>query len=264
MNSENIEKRLREIALQYPGELRDYECSDIPRITFHIHLSLGERDPEDLTLCDIGGGICMFTPGCGAMGFKEVILVDDFQDDINRRLGDSIFAIHRRYGVQIITRDVITSGLGGIFKKGVDVFTCFDSMEHWHHSPKKLFHEMMQFLKPGGTFILGVPNCVNLRKRITVPLGMGKWTSMTEWYDAEIFRGHIREPDVDDLRYIARDMGLGQYKIYGRNWLGYRSSNKLIRMLTRMADYPLRRRPSLCSDIYLVGVKSNNTPQRMY
>ena len=31
---------------------------------------------------------------------------------------------------------------------------------------------------------------------------------MAHWYEPELFRGHVREPDVDDLRYIARDMGL--------------------------------------------------------
>jgi hypothetical protein len=63
-------------------------------------------------------------------------------------------------------------------------------------------------LKPGGLFFLRAPNCVILRKRITVPLGVGKWSSMDEWYEREMFGGHIRGPDVGHLRYIARDLGL--------------------------------------------------------
>ena len=102
-----------------------------------------------------------------------------------------------------------------------DVITSFDSMEHWHHSPKRLFQEVMRVLKPSGRFILGVPNCVNLRKRLTVPFGFGKWSSIDDWYEQETFRGHVREPDVEDLRYIANDMGLMELQILGRNWMAY-------------------------------------------
>jgi hypothetical protein len=87
-------------------------------------------------------------------------------------------------------------------------------------------------LKPGGLFFLGVPNCVNLRKRITVPLGAGKWSAIEEWYEREMFRGHVREPDVGDLRYIARDLGLRDVRIFGRNWLGYASRHGWVRALT--------------------------------
>jgi hypothetical protein len=91
-------------------------------------------------------------------------------------------------------------------------------------------------LKPGGLFFLGVPNCVFLRKRITVPLG--KWSSMDEWYERETFGGHIREPDVGHLRYIARDLGLGYVRVFGRNWLGYASRHGWAR---RSRRWPIAR-----------------------
>ena len=74
-----------------------------------------------------------------------------------------------------------------------------------------------------GLFVLGVPNRVNLRKRVFVPFGYGKWSSMKDWYESPVFRGHVREPDVDDLRYIARDLHLRDWQVFGRNWLGYSS-----------------------------------------
>jgi hypothetical protein len=95
-----------------------------------------------------------------------------------------------------------------------------------------------------------------MRKRITVPLGVGKWSEMQDWYETVKFRGHVREPDVSDLMYIARDMGLVDIAIHGRNWLGYYSANPAIRFATRIVDYPLRLKPSLCSDIYLIGKKA--------
>lgn len=66
----------------------------------------------------------------------------------------------------------------------------------------------MRAIKPGGGFILGVPNCVSLRKRLTVPFGYGKWSSMADWYELPVFRGNVREPDVADLVFIARDIRL--------------------------------------------------------
>lgn len=113
----------------------------------------------------------------------------------------------------------------------------------------------MRKLKPGGRFVLGVPNCVNLRKRLTVPLGYGKWSGFDEWYHREMFRGHVREPDVGDLRAIAADMGLVNAQIVGRNWTGHASPNTATRIAARIFDVPLRAFLNLCGDIYLVGHK---------
>jgi hypothetical protein len=128
-------------------------------------------------------------------------------------------------------------------------------MEHWHNSPKALFGRVIAALRPGGLFILAVPNCVNLRNRITTPLGWACWSSMETWYEQTPFRGHVREPNVADLRYIARDMDLQDVKIVGRNWMGHASPRLLARAVTDVLDPILRWRPSLCSDLYLIGKK---------
>src|SRR5690606_24685391 len=120
---------------------------------------------------------------------------------------------------------------------------------------KELFHQVIDKLRPGGAFILGAPNCVNLRKRITTPLGWGKWSALADWYEQPVFRGHVREPDVADLRYIAADMGLRDVEIFGRNWIGHLSPNPLVRAATFVLDRPLRLAPSLCADLYMIGQK---------
>jgi SAM-dependent methyltransferase len=248
----NIESKLYAIAHSYPSEMVADQVRDIPRIAFNIRLALGGRDPSGISVCDIGGGVGLFSPGCSTLGMYAT-LIDDFADPVNRRVGDSPLAVHTQYHVRVISRDVISDGLADIGER-FDTVTSFDSMEHWHHSPKALFHQVRDsLLKPSGRFVLGVPNSVNLRKRITVPLGIGKWSPMTEWYEEARFRGHVREPDVADLRYIARDMQLKDIEIHGRNWLGYKSRFGFVRMATHIADVPLRAFPSLCSDLYLVG-----------
>jgi len=251
----NILAVLRRIANQYPLSIVAEEVKDISRISFHIHLALetvSQKAVSELALCDLGGGIGLYSVGCAALGFGRVVLIDDFNDPINFEVSNSVLNLHRSHGVEIISHDLVAKGMPPL-QGSFDIITTFDSMEHWHHSPKKFFKDAIEKLKPGGAFILGVPNCVNLRKRITVPLGIGKWSSMKDWYEMVEFRGHVREPDVADLRYISQDLGLCDVKIYGRNWMGHVSPHFATRMATKLFDYWLRLKPSLCSNIYLVG-----------
>jgi len=257
MDQHKLRGILDEVAKEYPRNMVQEQLLDIPRIAFHISLVLeiaNTKSPSELSICDVGGGVGLFSVGCAAIGFNRIVLIDDFNDAVNRQVGDSIFSLHRKYGVEVISRDAVACGIRDLCM-GFDFITTFDSMEHWHHSPKRLFNDVVVGLNPGGFYILGVPNCVNMRKRITVPLGIGKWSSMQDWYESEVFRGHVREPDVSDLKYIARDMGLVDVRIFGRNWLGYFSKNRAIRIATRLMDYPLRLNPSCCSDLYMTGKK---------
>lgn len=229
------------------------------RHAFHLDLVVSSLG-KNIAICDIGGGWGVFSAGCALLGMKS-ILIDDFRDEGFFMPSDRRHEMPKVYGFETVNRDVIHDGID-FPPESVDVFTTFDSMEHWHGSPKKLFGQIMTSLRPGGLFIIGVPNCVNIRKRITVPIGIGKWSSMSDWYDKQEFRGHVREPDVDDLKYIARDLALADAKIIGRNWVGLGSQNIGIRFVSRIVDKPLRLFPSLCGDIYLIGTKelSRQTP----
>lgn len=243
--------QLVRIADTYPADLRSRLHLDVDRQLFQINL-VSKLAPGG-RLLDIGGGLAMLTPGAADAGM-DAILIDDFDDAEYHLYGEDALRAHRERGVTIHTRDVIADGLA-FEPESLDVVTSIDSMEHFHHSPRVLFHEVLDSLKPGGWFIVGVPNCVNLRKRIMVPLGRCKWSAMADWYDTPVFRGHVREPDVDDLRSIARDLRLVHVSILGRNWLGYKSNRAWVRRVTPVVDRILRLRPSLCSDIYLVGRK---------
>jgi 2-polyprenyl-3-methyl-5-hydroxy-6-metoxy-1,4-benzoquinol methylase len=257
LTHEQIFSTLDELAGKYPQSVVGIQKRDIPRIAFHISAAIAaapRKKLRELTICDIGGGMGLFSVGCAALGFGKVILVDDFRDRSNQIAGDGVLELHRSKGVEIHCRDIIEKRMTGLPEQ-LDVVTSFDSMEHWHHSPKTLFREVFQRLAPGGGFLLGGPNCVNLRKRMTVPFGRGQWSSMNDWYEAETFRGHVREPSLADLRYIARDMGLVDVRVFGCNWLGCNSGNAPVRLVSRLVDRPLRWFPSLCSDIYVSGTK---------
>lgn len=248
-HGESLEQILASIAELYPDDLRAHARRDLPRMACNIGLVL-ERAGADVRICDIGGGMGYFSIGCAALGMDAVV-IDDFGDATARPFVGSALELHHRYGVEVVYRDVIAEGLG-VAADSFDVITTFDSMEHWHASPKRLFAEVRSALRQNGLFILGVPNSVNARKRLTVPFGKGKWSTMSDWYEQPVFRGHVREPDVADLLYIARDMGLSDVEIKGRNWLGT-YGGRVTRALTKVADPFLQLRPSLCSDLYMIG-----------
>ena len=248
----DIRGLLRSIAREFPPELAALQLADVERIAFHVEL-VTSRKGTGIAICDVGGGVGLFSLGCATLGMRTT-LVDDFRDEVNVRFGPAVLDLHRRYGVEIVERDAVEEGID-FLPSSLDAVTTFDSVEHWHHSPKRLFASIVSVLRPGGLFVLSAPNCVNLRKRVTVPLGSGKWSPMELWYERERFRGHVREPDVDDLRYIADDMGLRNVEIYGRNWMGLASERAAVALAAKALDRLLRLRPSLCSDLYLLGTK---------
>jgi 2-polyprenyl-3-methyl-5-hydroxy-6-metoxy-1,4-benzoquinol methylase len=258
MQKSEIRSRIESVARAFPANMVQQQLDDVSRIVFHVQLAIEglENDLPSKTIVDVGGGIGLFSLACKAVGFGKVRLVDDFRDQVNRENPDAL-KLHEKHGIEVYSRDASSESIRDILE-GCNRVTSFDSIEHWHRSPKATLRDSMEGLLPGGKLILAVPNCVNLRKRIAILLGRGKWSRMQDWYESDVFRGHVREPDVEDLHYIAKDIGLQPYSILGRNWLGY-SGNSVRRMLAAVADYPLRLRPRLCSDIYLVGTKPKKT-----
>jgi SAM-dependent methyltransferase len=211
-------------------------------------------------VCDVGGGYGLVAIGCAKLGM-EAVLIEDFYEMEKFGTLDQTLALMGEYGVHVKRRDIIADGLD-LEPASFDAMTLFHVLEHLPFSPKQLLHEMAAALRSGGAFVVAGPNAVNLRKRISVPLGTAHWSPMEDWYESDRFRGHVREPTVGDLVYIAEDLGLEQVSITGRNFLGYASTNPTRRRMTTLADRVIRARPALCSDIYLVGTKPGRGPNR--
>lgn len=252
-----IHDALGRLASAYPGAHANIVTTDFPRQAFHLEMALSMAGSAG-RIADIGGGVGGFSLCCAYLGM-DAHLVDDFGDPLDSGLQDQALYLHRTAGVSVHHRDVVEHGLP-FPVDSFDVITTFDSIEHWHHSPRQLLHQCVGSLRPGGWLVIGVPNCVNLRKRITVPFGRGSWSAMHDWYERPRFRGHVREPDVRDLRYIASDLGLVNVRIVGRNWQGYLSPRRWVKRSTAVVDRALRWRPSLCSDIYVIGQRPVRLP----
>ena len=246
-----IYRIIADIEEEYPAGMRAYIRNNADRFAYQVERTIEFMGGGRGALLDVGAGFSPYALVCAKLGMK-VAIADDFGDPMH--VDQSVLAVFRKYGVQVLSGDLFK--MEWPFSEGeLDVVTTFDSMEHWHQSPKALFHRLFGLLKKGGVFWVNVPNCVNMRKRITVPLGYGKWSSMGDWYERPVFRGHVREPDVDDLRYIANDLGCSHPVIEGKNWIGYRSPRLWVRMITPWVDRLLQLNPALCSDIYVAMTK---------
>lgn|GEM_PF-804808 len=245
-----VAEALDAVIARYPAPLRPYINRSYDRFLFDVSLAEPFR-PGSRRVCDVGGGYSPFTAVCAALGARAT-LIDDFLDPWFGHEMEAFLRILDEFGVEVVRRDAPVQG-AGLLPASVDVVTCFHSMEHWHCSPKALFHELTRSLVPGGSFILAGPNAVNLRKRISCLFGRYTWSPMWAWYEEPTFRSHVREPDVRDLRYIGSDLGLVHVRIIGKNWMGLRNQNPVIAWAARFGDRLLQEMPALCSDIYLLG-----------
>ena len=218
-------------------------------------------------LLDLGPGLYPFGAIVRAIGM-DVTLVDDFGggggvDAHNADPTRKVIDIWKNnLGIRVVELDFVAHPLP-IDSASVNVITCFHSLEHWHHSPKRLFREISRVMKPGGFLIIATPNAANLRKRIFVPLGKNIGPTLEEWYHEgdPIFRGHVREPVVRDLHRLLEWNDFEIIATRGRNFIGADSialsflPKAMVRLLASVSDRVLRFFPTLCSDIHVVGRK---------
>ena len=226
-------------------------------------------------LLDLGAGTSAFGPVAAAMGM-QVSIADDFgggggvehgdhaqAGDLNLvRVRELIANWKTRLGIRVIESDILSQPLP-LETASVDVVTCINSLEHWHHSPKRLFREIDRVLRPCGYLVLVTPNAANLRKRISALAGRNIWDRL-DWgyHDGDpVFRGHVREPIIADLKKIMVWNGFAVVHVCGRNFLGQRSKAlgflpaPLLQRSVALLDWMLRLRPTLCSDIHVIGRK---------
>jgi SAM-dependent methyltransferase len=217
------------------------------------------------SLVDLGPGLSMFGAVCAAHGMS-VTLVDDFGGGGGIESGDESRAarilqiMEKDLGLAIIREDFLKRPLP-LPNASTDVVTCFHSLEHWHHSPKPLFKEIVRILRPGGFLVLATPNAVNIRKRVFVVFGRNNFPSLDEWYHQgdPVFRGHVREPTLGDLQRLLRLNGFRVIASHGRNFIGAYSQAlsglpvPILRSAAVISDRLLRFFPTLCSDIHVVG-----------
>jgi SAM-dependent methyltransferase len=235
-----------------------------------FYLSLMQQQgllSSDKHLVDLGAGLSIFGLMCRAYG-TTVTLVDDFGGGGGVELGQTKHVVplldlfEKKFGVKIVRENFLERPLP-LEDSSVDVVTCFHSLEHWHHSPKRLFNQIVRILKPHGFIVIATPNAVNLRKRVYTLFGRSNFPPLREWYyDGDpVFRGHVREPTMSDLCQLLDWNGFEVIGKHGRNFIGRQSQaleglpTPLVDAVATFSQTVLRFFPKLCSDLHVVGRK---------
>src|SRR4051794_10650350 len=118
------------------------------RNEFYVSLLGPELLQPGKRLVDLGAGLSPFGPACAAHGM-EVILIDDYGGGGGIDLDKTsqpiplLDVFEKKFGIRIIREDFLENPLP-LPDASVDAVTSFHSLEHWHHSPRKLFREIIR------------------------------------------------------------------------------------------------------------------------
>jgi len=245
----------KDIIYYYPQDLRVMYINDIERFLFNIaNIALSYAPGKKLL--DIGGGSLPYPLVLQALGM-EVTIVDDFKDRYINRYGaiELVNAIHRTHDVNIIEGDALELNLP-LEDNSINRVTCFEVIEHFHHSPKRLFEDIVMVLKPGGFFILSTPNAVSIVKRIRALFCRTNYPSFRYFYfEGYPCRGHIREPVLSELLEVMSWNNLLVILKLGKNWLGKEKYPIVFKWPFKYLLNLLELFPTLCSNLIVIGVK---------
>lgn len=153
---------------------------------------------------DVGVGRGRVLAMLKALGARRLWGIDDFGDPTYAAvsaLGD-VTAL----GIEAIRHDVTSTPWpldDGVF----DLVVSFNTLEHLPCSPKGVLGEVHRVLRPGGVFVLGLPNMVALYKRLYVVAGRTNLPRFDVWWDQNPWRGHVREAAPGELREMMRRSG---------------------------------------------------------
>lgn len=253
---EEVRQAAERVLSELPEFWRQFRRPQLPRVCEEVSWIFTPGG----TVVDLGGGPGFHVSICSCLGMKAYS-VDNYKSIGKGTICDHFIEpnleaerIAARLGVQFVHTDIV-DWEPAFGRDSIDAIMSFDNIEHLVHSPRNTYRKIVQCLKPQGLFLLGGPNAANLLKRARLLRGKNIFSAMDEWYLHERFIGHIREPIIADLKFIARDLDLDVLNIAGRNWLGLNKLGTRAASLARGFDRALRLFPSLCSDIYVLAQK---------
>jgi len=190
---------------------------------FEVALILELRTSEKPKLLDVGGGMGVNAIILSYLFGYECTVIDryfEFLPEHNREVGDK-FAVSERlrhFGVDVCEQNFTEVGFP-YSSESFHVITCFDVIEHFNFSPKKLISEMAAMLKTSGNLLIGTPNQVHLYNRIKALLGKNTWEDFEYFYSAKHFYGHIREFTPGEFETVmSREPSLKFNKLFFSNY----------------------------------------------
>ena len=213
------------------------------RIVFELSLICKSGN----VIIDLGGGIGIHSV-VGQLYGCQFICIDKGFSKHQGQIECIEFA--KSHGVKFLEKDLLEDNFT-FEDNSIDSIVTFDCIEHFHHSPRNVYRQLVEKLKKSGKFLIGAPNAANILKRIRCLVGKNTWSKINDWYFQPEFNGHVREPIVKDLKVIMEDLDLVNQKIYGRNFIGNQKYGNIVNPIGIILKYI----PTFCSNIYILGEK---------
>lgn len=149
----------------------------------------------------------------------ECSACDDLRDSWHRTVGpETLLRKMRELGVAGTQVENAAEALPFEAEQFAGVFCC-DVIEHLHHTPRFLLQEIHRILRVGGVVAIGMPNSVNLRKRIDVLRGRTNYVALDKfWNDGLDYRGHVREYTPRETWTMLEYAGFTPTACYMLDW----------------------------------------------
>jgi SAM-dependent methyltransferase len=208
--------------------------------------------PIGARILDFGCGPCDKTALYQRLGY-ECYACDDLNDDWHKE-GNNAEIIKRfaeREGIHFFQTSNGTLPYDEEFFDGI---LLVDVVEHLHDSPRSVLNVLIAKLKPEGLVFMGMPNSVNIRKRISVVLGRTNYPSLGSFYfSKEPWRGHVREYTLNETKQLLRYHNLDVVYGKGVNIFAHkRLRNRFLKLSYLLAT---RIFTSLSEGILVIGRK---------
>lgn len=245
-----IDDAIKDVRARFPFPEIYEHTEDTVRVLAGL---LRELAPSGGRLLDIGCGAMDKTAVYQKIGF-DCFASDDFLDYWHSREENQGPLLEFAHGVGIQV-NIQAETLSIPWELGsFDIVTIVNVIEHLHESPRELLNFAGSCLKTGGLLLVGMPNSVNLRKRLSVLQGKSNYTPAQGFYEfLGPWRGHIREFTLQETCDIVRWTGFEVvYKKTFHGMLRDRLQNPVLRSLFKGISIPF---PTLRDSLIAVGRK---------
>ncbi len=245
-----IEKIIEDIKTVFPFKGYIEKASDFGK---EIALIIRNYLSQNAKILDFGCGPCDKTALFRRMGYKCYAcddLNDGWHEEGNNR--EIIKEFAKREGISFFH---IRNNEIPFDNEYFDGILILDVIEHLHYSPHKLLTHLISKLRSEGYLFIGVPNAVNLRKRISVLFGRTNYVSLEKFYfSKEPWRGHVREYTLQEMIKVLRFHGMKVVYVGGPNiFMRHKIKNTYLQAIY---SFVTRIFPGLSEAILVVGQKT--------
>ena len=246
-----LEEELLALYAPFNNDFRNFVDHERNRYPEYVYQASQVFKPGK-RIVNLGSGTNALDPLLQKMGM-DACIVDDFGDfgyaDFDCK--GLLERVHMDAGVEVHNLDFLNNPLP-FEDNSVDVILSIDSLEHWYRGVRELMAEIRRVTRVGAKMMIVVPNAAHLKHRVRAISGRSTWARFEEWYEAEPFRGHVREPTFKDMRKLFDINHFQVDKIEGVN---IECLHRNASGVKKGADRILRLTPTLCSHIFISGTK---------